>query len=139
MLSFVTKRIEHVQFLLGESRWGLVLLVCWLLLGLFLLIRTSLFPISWQQETTVPFVPDISSDFWTSIFILLLFAAIVEGSYQATGELQERVNELEVKYSHRHEIPEIQNALRSFIIQGTELMSRCKDQTNQVSLQAIME
>src|SRR5262245_28919852 len=139
MPAAVSDRLDYVRFLLRESKWALVLLVSWALLGLFLLIRTALFPIKWQQETAIPVLSGISLDLWISVFIVLCIVALVEGSYQTNSELRERITVLESGYTRQDEGLEFRDALLSLASDGSRLASSCKSESNPVPVEAISE
>jgi hypothetical protein len=133
MPSALTDRIDHLRFILRESKWGLVLLFGWLAFGLFLLIRGVLF------SAALPVVSGISFDFWISTFILLFLVAAVEGSYQTNSDLREKLSGLEDEHARRYTNQAIQDALSSFATQGAELLRLCADESKPVPVQPVVE
>jgi hypothetical protein len=132
-------RLDHVRFLLRKSRWVLVVLVGWTFLGLIFLIRAAVFPSELRHETAVPILSELSLDFWLSVAILLLTVAIIEGSFQTHAELRGRIAELESRYARADDSRELRDALGSLMAQGTDLMTRCNDETKPVPVDGIIE
>ncbi len=62
-----------------------------------------------------------------ALLIVLLFLAMLEGSYRINNELRFRIIELDNRYSRQDETDAIRNTLSSFILEGAELLANRKD------------